>query len=220
MPLHFAKGRWKKGETKLTERHKKLLRSWFQAGTMHSVRQCWIKLNKVKSISRVSYHPVRRYLKTIGSFVRPKLKTLVLPTNRIKRLTYCEEKKEFNFRKVMFTDESSFQLNSNNIRAFRLKGNEPPKITKFNPNHKIMVCAGISYFGKTSLHFVQGKLNQTKYIEILDEHREEMRRIFRRRGRWYFQQDNAPCHKPLRVKEFITNNLGAEVLNHPPKALI
>ena len=218
MPRHSEKGRWKKGDTKLTERHKNLLKSWLQAGTMNSVRQCWLKLNKVKSVSKVSYHPVRKFLKSLGSFVRPKLKTVVSPANRTKRLNYCNEKKDFNFRKVLFSDESSFQLNTNNIRAFRIKGKEPPKVTKYNPNHKIMVWAGISYYGKTSLHFIEGKLNQVKYVGVLEAHQEEMQRIFRRRGIWHFQQDNAPCHKPLRVKNFILNNLRAEILPHPPQS--
>lgn len=217
-PNHAAKGRWSKGRTKLTLRHKNLLKKWLENGTMHSARQCWIRLNKVKNLSRVSYLPVSNYLKTLGSFVRPKLKTLVSPGNRVKRLQYCAEYEEFNFRKVLFTDESSFQLNSNNVRAFKFKGHTPPRITKYNPNHKIMVWAGISYCGKTTLHFVEGKLNQDKYIEILANHREEMERMFRGRGRWYFQQDNAPCHKPQKVKSYIENYLGAGIIPHPPQS--
>jgi transposase len=217
-PRHSSKGRWTKGSTKLTERHKNLLQKWLQDRTMHSARQCWIRINKVKTLPSISYHPVNNYLKTIGSFVRPKLKSVVSPANRIKRLEYCNEYKDFNFGKVMFTDESSFQLNSNNLRAFRFRGQAPPRVTKFNPNYKVMVWAGISCFGKTSLHFVQGKLNQVKYTEMLSNHREEMVKIFRRRGNWFFQQDNAPCHKPVRVKDFIREYLTADILLHPPQS--
>lgn len=110
MPLHSQKGRWKKGETKLTERHKKLLINWLQAGIMHSTRQCWIKLNKVKSISRVSYHPVRRYLKSIGSFVRPKLKTMVSPANRIKSGLIVKRGKSLILEKSFLLTNQAFSL--------------------------------------------------------------------------------------------------------------
>lgn len=214
-PRHYAKGRWKKNDTKLTERHKNLLKKWLRSGMMRSARQCWSRLNKVRSLIKVSYHPVNSYLKTVGSFVRPKLKTRVSPANRAKRLDYCRNYKDFNFHKVIFTDEFSFQIHSNNIRAFRFKGQPPTTTTKFNPNHKIMVWAGISYYGKTSLHFVQGRLNQTKYIDVLRSRKYEIKKIFNRRGRWYFQQDNAPCQ---RVKDFIKDHLGADLIPHPPQS--
>lgn len=217
-PNHNTKGRWGKGDTKLTERHKKMLLGWLQAGTMHSARQCWLRLTKIKSLSKISYHPVNNFLKTQGSFVRPKLKTQVSPANRAKRLQYCQDYGSFNFRKAIFTDESSFQLNANNIRAFKLKGQSPPKVTKYNPNHKIMVWGGISYYGKTSLTIIVGRLDQHKYVNVLSNHKREMKQIFNKRGLWYFQQDNAPCHKPARVKEYIQKNLGAELIPHPPQS--
>lgn len=217
-PRHASKGRWPKGGGKLGPRHKEYLKRWLQNGSMHSARQCWIRLNKIKSLSPLSYKPVNRYLKTLGSFVRPKLKSNVSDKNKRDRIKYCQDFQQFNFRTVLFTDECSFQLNANNQRAFRFKGHPPPTATKYNPNFKIMVWAGISYQGKTSLHFVEGKLKHDGYIRILKDHVAEMKQMFKGRGRWYFQQDGAPCHRPVAVKRFIKEYLADDLHPHPAQS--
>lgn len=147
-PLHSNKGRFRKGEVKLNIRQKDLLRKWLKEEEMRSSRQCFIRLNKVKNLPRSSYKSVHTFINSLGGFVRPKLKSVVSEQNKKKRLAYCQQYHNFNFHKVLFSDESSFQLNANNLKAFRFKGSPPPKITKYNPNFKIMVWGGISYQGK------------------------------------------------------------------------
>ena len=212
------KGRWPKGSIKLNERQKRLLRSWLKDGKLQSARQCYIRLNKIKNLPYASYKSVNSYLKTIGGFVRPKLKSLVSPANKSKRLNYCNDYKDFNFHKVLFTDESSFQLNANNLKMFRFKGRPPPKITKFNPNYSIMVWGGISHQGKTTLKFIDGKVNAEKYQEIVMSKKTEILKLFNKRGRWFFLQDNAPCHRPERVKQFIKEQLSCDLIPHPPQS--
>jgi len=157
-------------------------------------------------------------LKTLGGFVRPKLKSLVSPANKTKRLKYCSDYQDFNFHKVLFTDESNFQLNANNLKLFRFKGRPPPRITKFNPNYTFMVWGGVSYQGKTTLKFVEGKINAEKYQDVVLSRKTEIKRLFNRRGRWFMLQDNAPCHRPERVKEFLRNQLGCDLIPHPPQS--
>jgi len=217
-PNNKNKGRYRRGQVKLNERQKNLLQKWLQNDEIHSVRQCTIRLNNIRNLPKTSYKSVNSYLKTIGNFVRPKLKSIISEKNKNKRTEYCIKYRDFNFKKTIFTDESSFQMNSNNLRSFRFKGTTPPRITKFNPNYSVMVWGGISYNGKTSLHFVQGKVNAIYYKKIITEKGDEMRRLFRRRGRWYFLQDSAPSHRPNAVKEFIKSTLGCDLLPHPPQS--
>jgi len=94
---------------------------------MSSVRQCVIRLNKVRNLPYASYKSVNTYIKSLGGFVRPKLKSIISEKNKTKRLAFCENRKEFNFKKVLFTDESCFQMNSNR-KAFRFKGQPPPEL--------------------------------------------------------------------------------------------
>ena len=217
-PKNQNKGRFRRGEVKLNQRQKNLLQKWLKNDEIHSVRQCTIRLNSIRNLPKASYKSVNSYLKTLGNFVRPKLKSLISEKNRKKRVEYCTKYRDFNFKKAIFTDESSFQMNSNNLRSFRFKGKAPPRITKFNPNYSIMVCGGISYNGKTSLHFVSEKVNATYYKKVITEKGDEMKRLFRRRGKWYFVQDSAPSHRPNKVKDHIKETLGCELLGHPPQS--
>lgn len=217
-PQNSKKGRWKKGEVKLNERQKTLLKRWLEKNEVRSVRQCTTRLNTIRNLPYASYKSVNTYLKRIGGFVRPKLKSIVSATNKEKRIEFCTKFKDFNFRRVIFTDESSFQLNANNQKSFRFKGKPPPTTTKFNPNYNVMVWGGISCQGKTSLHFIQGKVNAEYYKGIIAEKKEEIERMFRNRGKWLFQHDNAPSHRPSAVRQFIQQELGCELLPHPPQS--
>ena len=162
---------------------------------------------------------MRKFLKEFGNFVKPQLKSEISEKNREKRLQYCLSHKKFNFKKVLFTDESSFQLNCNNQKVFKLKGSKAPQKAKLNPNAKVMVWGGISYYGKTSLFIVKGKLKGDGCINILKNKRREMKALFaKRRKIWYFQQDGAPCHRPLKVKAYIKNWLTKKILPHPPQS--
>lgn len=217
-PKHNDKGRWKKGSTRLNESQKRILKRWLDNGEVKSSREAWIRLSKVKNLPRVSYGTVNSYLKTLGAFVQPSLKSEVSESNKAKRLKYCKKYERFNFRKVLFTDESSFQLNANTFRVFQFKGQTRPTKPKLNPNSKVMVWAGIGYEGKTSLHFVKGSLKSEGYVNILKSKRKEMLELFRSRAIWYFQQDGAPCHRPKRVKNYIKRWVTGKILPHPAQS--
>jgi len=56
---HSSKGRWKKGQTKLENVHKKFLLRWLENNEITSVRKAWLRLSSIKNIKRVSYNPVK-----------------------------------------------------------------------------------------------------------------------------------------------------------------
>lgn len=215
---HNKKGRWKKGGSKLQNRHKQLLRKWVEKNEVTSVRSAWLRLNKVRNLKKVSYHPVQNYLKTLGSFVKPTLKSDVSDENKRLRLRYCQKFRNYSFKKVLFTDESVFQLNSNNTKVFHFKGEKPPKGVKLNPNSKVMIWAGVSFYGKTSLHFITHKIKHNDYVKILKQHRREMRGIFEGRGPWRFLHDGAPPHRPPAVAKYIKRWLTKKIQPHPPQS--
>lgn len=216
-PKHIRKGRWQRGSGILNERHKQYLMRWIDQGTIKSARNAYLRLNSIKSLKRISYHPVRNFLKSKGEFRKPQLKSEISAVNREKRLNYCRTHKSFNFKKVLFTDESTFQLNSNNQKVFQVRGRKTPRRKKFNPNIKIMVWGGISYSGKTSLFIIHKNLNTEGYIKILKEKRREMKNLFENQT-WYFQHDGAPCHRPAKVNTYIKKWLTKNTLPHPPQS--
>ena len=74
--LNKNKGRYKGGEVKLNERQKTLIKKWLVEESMSRVRQCVIRLNKIRNLPRVSYKFVNTYIKSLGGFVRyrPRIK--------------------------------------------------------------------------------------------------------------------------------------------------
>ena len=118
----------------------------------------------------------------------------------------------------MFSDESSFQLNSNNIKQFHVKGQKPPAKKKLNHNSKIMVWGCISYQGKVSLRIINDTLKTDGYLKILKEKRREILHLFRHRKIWYFQQDGAPSHRPKKIKNYIKRWITKRILPHPPQS--
>lgn len=217
-PQHDQKGRWKTGGTKLAERHKAFINRWAKEQTLKSAREAHQRLNRIQNLSPISYNPVRNYMKSLGEFKKPSLKVEVSPINKGKRLKYCFKHQNFNFQRVLFSDESIFQLNANNAKRFHLKGQKPPRKTKFNPNTKIMVWGGISYQGKTTLKVISGTLKSDGYLTILKEKRKQMLDLFKRRKIWFFQQDGAPCHRPKKIKNYIKRWITKRILPHPPQS--
>ena len=215
---HASKGRYRKGGSSLGSRHKDFLRQWLESGEINSVRGAWKKLNSIRNLKKVSYHPVKNYIKTLGGFVKPGFKSEISEKNKNNRLKYCEKFKNYSFKKVLWTDESIFQLNTNNTKVFHFKGQKPPKIAKLNPNSKIMVWAGVSYYGKTSLHIIEKNVDTDEYLKILKKTRREILSMFEGRGPWRFQQDGAPAHRPLRIRRYIRRWLTPRIHPHPAQS--
>jgi len=145
-PKNNQKGRWVKGTTKLDKRHKEFLSHWIESGVLVSARDAYLRLNRIKSFKPISYNPVWNYLGTLGQFVHAGLKCDVSDKNKCAWLKYCLKYQSFNFWKVLFSDESIFQLNTQYQRVFHVRGQQKSKSRKFNPNSKIMVWGGISYY--------------------------------------------------------------------------
>jgi len=218
-PNHKSKGRWKKGGGKLDSRHKAMLRNWINQGVLQSAKDGWRRLNKIKNLPFISYKPVNNYLKTLGAFVKPRLKSEVSEENKAERVRFCTKFKKFNFKRVLFCDESLFELNRNNQKVFRLKGSPPPTKIKYNPNSRVMVWGGVSFWGKTSIHFVEGTMKGKDYKELLQARRRDILDIFREKGKWYFLHDGAPCHRPQTVKRYIRRWLTPNIMPHPAQSL-
>lgn len=60
---------------------------------------------------------------------------------------------------------------------------------------KIMVWGCITYYVVGSLAFINGNMNSQKYIQTLDDN--SWQAVVNHFGNktWYFQDDNAPCHR-------------------------
>ena len=125
----------------------------------------------------------------------PKYCQLIREVNKDKRLKWCVELNgNYNFDNVIWSDESSVQLQGHSQRCYRKRGQ--PKKLKPKPKHpfKIHVWGGISCRGATPLVLFTGKLCATKLLEIFEVGlvpfvKEEFEGEEHR-----FMQDNDPKH--------------------------
>ena len=79
---------------------------------------------------------------------------------------------------------------------------------------KVSVWASISTFGKLSITFYDGNLNQYSYQSILEAHLYPAANRFGGRRVWVLLQDGAPCHRAHSTKLSILQHAG-EMIEWP-----
>ena len=149
--------------------------------------------NRFGNTRRIKVCPetVRMSLKRQGYIARkPKKIPAMTPLQRQRRIDFCQRFREDNFRNVFISDESCFQLGSNQLKILS-RENVTVQISKFPT--KIMVWGAISQRGATPLCIVDSTVNSAKYCDILNGFLLETAHALYP-DRWRFQQDNATCH--------------------------
>ena len=135
---------------------------------------------------------------------RPKYCQLIRAGNQQKLLEWCRQmlaEKE-TFDNVIFTDESSVQLDHHGRLCFRKVGQQ--RKLKPKPKHppKVHVWAGISKRGATPIVIFTGILTSTRYCDILqDGLLPFVAKVFPDGHR--FQQDNDPKHASNYTKAYL-----------------
>lgn len=168
----------------------------------------------------ISKSYVNCYRRSIGFRYWPQIKTFPLtPEQRGSRIEFTKRNASNTFEKVLFTDESYFELDGLQW-IWRRKGEISEDILNEQQAHpkKIMVWGGISKRYKTKLvifqenetmnseNYISKILNQTKVGDEMDAAYEDG---------WVFMQDNAPPHKSRRTLEHL-DDLGWKILEWPP----
>lgn len=160
---------------------------------------------------RISHETARRTLKRQGYVSRRPYKIpKITEAQKAKRLDFCTEHSEDNFRNVFFSDEAMFQLQGNKLHVLS-KSRVVAEVTKFPV--KLMVWGAISLRGATPLAVFTGSVNSQRYCEIIDGHLFPSATALYPDG-FRFQQDNARPHTARQTKEFFRNH-GTELLQWP-----
>ena len=112
----------------------------------------------------------------------------------------------YELRRRIFSDESNFTvINRKNKVIIRRHYNEMfhsrfivPRLQGGGGSVGIWGC--IAYDGPGLYYLYDGRMDQHKYIETLENHLIPTRDIFlSNESEWQLQQDNAPCHKAQTV---------------------
>jgi len=167
---------------------------------------------EIPGARRISDSTVRRRLRENQLQPRrPAVRPLLQPRHRRARLQWARQHLRFRqaqWRNVLFTDESRFQLYAadGRQRVYRRHGeryaNNCVIQRQAYGGGGLMVWGGISLRHRTDLVFIQGNLNGIRYRdEIVQQH---VIPFMNRHGPgMILQQDNAPAHRAIVVRNHL-----------------
>lgn len=173
------------------------------------LREWWEKCDIVASPSTVR----RRCLQFGLRGCKARRKPLMTDVQRRKRIQWARQYANWScemWEKVLFSDESTFCLFGNQAHTYvrRFPGEEfKPECLNLTVKHplKIMVWGCMAASGVGRLHIVDGMINATKYIDILQKcMMPSAQRLFD--DQFYYQDDNAPCHRAKLVNKWKSQN--------------
>lgn len=180
-------------------------------------------------INPVSTQTVRRELHKAGFHGRAAIrKPLLSKTNVAKRLEWCKNVQSWSedqWRKVIFSDESSFTLfpTTGRIYVWR-KPKEAFDQDCLFPTVKhgggsIMIWGAISWKSIGPIISLHGRINSQDYLGILSNQLHPMVRELFPEGDAIFQDDNAPIHTAKVVKAWHQEHTSeVEHLIWPPQS--
>ena len=173
-------------------------------------------LQREENVS-VSVQTARRGRKQLGWTSRGTAYCqLIRQGNRVKRLEWAQENLDANFENVIWTDETTVQLESHRRFCCKKKGQKPRY--KPRPKHpcKVHVWAGISWEGATEVCIFEGIMDAVLYVNILERFLIPYIRSKYPSGH-RFMQDNDPKHTSRRAQEFFRNQ-GVNWWRTPPES--
>lgn len=181
----------------------------------------------------ISKSTVHRYLRTSLKLkpIRPRLQPKLTELQKRKRLEFAMARRNWtvdDWRRVLFTDESPFELyhppNRQNDRVWAHCSSEVPPTETVKQPLKIMVWGMMSYRGLSDLHIIpRGQTVTANYYveEILSKTatsamtRKENKgppteaKLLPNMSRAIFQQDGAPAHRARKAQEWCRSHFPA-----------
>ena len=157
-----------------------------------------------------SVSSTKRVLREHGLFGRrPAKKPFISLKNRRARISFAKSHVDWtvaDWSKVLFSDESKFEIFNKNVQYIRRRVGERFNVANLSPTVKhgcgnIMVWGAFSAVGVGPLKLIEGKMTKTVYRDILNDvmypyAKENLSEDF------IFQQDNDPKHTSKIVKEW------------------
>lgn len=213
----------KKRKSIITDEISRFLKVFFSRFSTYmggSLMKATQKVNEIFGTSIKSTNPIRNWLKQNKYHHRNKIIREPYPRRIImSRLAFCRKfLKDSNInKKILFTDEKTFQLQTNHHKGDKMWVQGKKNIVQSGILYKnvfVKISAGISFFGKTRLIFLPRKFTGRVYSdEVLPIFKEELLKHHLK----YFMQDNSTIHYE---KKFVVPKLTefSEILDWPVRS--
>lgn len=156
----------------------------------------------------VSVETVRRRLREAGGkYTNEIAKPLLSEVHRAKRLEWAKIHQEFNWDRVIFTDESTFQQFPTRRKAWQfIERKKICRTVKHPAKVHVWGCFSASGFGK--LICFQRNLDASFMCKIYERGLLASASEFFSEGNldWFLQEDNDPKHRSILAKKWKTEN--------------
>lgn len=173
------------------------------------------EISESVDISRSSIH---RYLQSQGNWYVPKSQNILSITNQAKRIEYAEKILHTDIRNIVFSDESYICINQKRVKFYKIKGEPQKEIPRINPEIRMMIWGAVCAKGIVAYDVVDGNVDHTKYIKVLNNKLlEGARKVFSNNEEWWFQQDNAKAHIADESISWMEKK-GIKIWKHPPQS--
>ena len=151
---------------------------------------------------------------------RAATKTFLTPRAKEIRLQFAQQYKNFDWKRVMFTDEVKIETSAHGMTWVR----RPPG-TRYDPKYirevnrqgrcRIMIWAAITFTGMLDITVINGTLNKDNYLE--DILKPNVLPYKQAHPNMVFQHDGAGPHRANIVKDWLREN-DIEVLTWPAQS--
>ena len=187
------------------EMEKKIL-ELFEKNENLSLKKAQLLLRR--SNIEVSISTLSRTLKQLGfKFRSPLVKPVLTPSHIKKRIEWCEKFQEMNWDNVVFTDETTFNLNPYKQKYWS-RGRRIKFIRRFRHPQKIHLWGCFSSRGFGTLYLFKDNLTAKKMVEI---YKKALLRSINKFGfvdndDWLLQEDKDPKHTAKLSKKWKSEN--------------
>ena len=170
-----------------------------------------IKENISKNNMHLSLSTIKKILNDNNyTFIYPPKKFPLSDVHKINRLKFAIKYLNFDWSKVIFTDEVSFWMLKNPPKRWCNRNIQEDCDILFKHSYKFNVWGGICINETFELNIFTSIMDTYKYIDIL-----KTNFIQKYNDELYFQFDNDPKHTSLKAKNFI-KKYKIKTIEHPP----
>lgn len=179
---------------------------------------------KAESGIVVGVDTVRRVIKKQGlSFLVKKKIEELSARNKEKRLAYATAMKDYNWKRVFFSDEKTFYLGATTNRAWQVPGKRKKyKVSRYP--QKINVWAAAGSFMKSQLYFFKKNMDASLYQKVIRARLRNDRITFapdapsRLPTSYQFLQDNAKWHTADDSMSELQDLVDDRIIGHPAQS--